>query len=150
MENNLACRCLYYCLSLGLMERNLTRFFFFTIQLSALFSYFDFLQTPTKLFFNNTEYTETTVITRNEGNHMVLSCRCHCKWSSITLRNNKCSHTVYSHNPPTGAVASNGASFLPVVVFTLSGVVMCSPNLLRLTPVILVMLRTSFFRIWTN
>lgn len=44
---------------------------------------------------------------------MALSCRWRTKWSGFTLQHNKCNHTVESHNPPTGAVASNGASSSP-------------------------------------
>lgn len=63
---------------------------------------------------------------------MVLSCRCHTTWSSFTLQHNKCNSTVDSRNLPAGAVASNGASFHPSGS-SLRGVVMCTPNLLRLT-----------------
>lgn len=55
---------LYYCRSLGLMKGNLTRQ---QIQLSALIRYFDFLQTRTQLLFINTEYMETTGITKKRG-----------------------------------------------------------------------------------
>lgn len=84
------------------------------IQLSALIRYFDFLQTRTELFFTDTEFMETTVITqKNQGNHMVLSWRCHSKRSSITLGNNKRSHTVDSHNPPRWCTCLQWCLFPP-------------------------------------